>query len=224
MKTSIFKLSLLVILLTSLLTTTGWAQSSGENQEGESPSNWTVRLDKPNDDFTIGSNKEQDDIYFVNMEPGWHITSGPRAIFYPDDKTAGGDYTVSSQIHLFDPGDYNEAFGIFIGGENLQEDHQTYTYFLLRNSGEYLIKKRDGNETHLVKDWTETDAMDVFTNETESSIPNTLRIEVMDEEVAFFVNDEEVERLPKEELDTNGIAGLRINHRLNVHVETFEIE
>lgn len=223
MKKFLFKFLALPFLLSGLTFLAAYGQDSAENKEGETPTDWSVRLDDPSDDFTIGSS-EEDDIYFVNMEPGWHITTGPRAIFYPDDKTAEGNYTVSSQIYLFDPGDYNEAFGIFIGGENLQEDHQTYTYFLLRNSGEYLIKKRDGNETHLVKDWTETDAMDVFTDETESSVPNTLRIEVIDDEVAFFVNDQEVERLPSEEIDTDGIAGLRINHRLNVHIETFEIE
>lgn len=219
-KKNIACLTLLLVFCTADL----FAQETDTNNDGEVPDNWMVRLDDPDREAEIGSDPKTSDIYFVNMSPGWHITTGPRAIFYPEDNTVSGTYSVSSKIHLFDPEGRNEAFGIFIGGEDLQQDNQTYTYFLLRNSGEYLIKKRDGNETGIVKDWTATDAMATFTDTTEFSVPNTLTIEVMENEVAFYVNDQRVETLPKNQLDTEGIVGLRINHRLNVHVENLDVE
>lgn len=188
------------------------------------PAGWEVRLDKPDDSVVIGSNADSADIYFVNMKPGWHITTGPRAIFWHPESTAEGTYSASTKIHLFDPKGRNEAFGLFLGGQNLNEENQTYTYFLLRNSGEYLIKKRTGNETELVKDWTKTPAMVIYDDTTTSSVPNTLSIEVGETEVMFFVNGEQVDAMPKNQLDTEGFVGLRINHALNVHVEDFGVE
>lgn len=194
------------------------------NENMEVPANWEIRLDKPNNDITIGKDAESADIYFVNMTPGWHITTGPRAIFYPSKNTASGTYKIHSKIHLFNPNGRNEAFGVFMGGQNLQKENQTYTYFLLRNSGEYLIKKRIGAETKLVKGWTKTDAMVIYDDTTQSSVANTLSVEVMQNEVAFYVNGTKVDTLPKEGLDTNGLVGLRVNHALNLHVEDFGVE
>lgn len=190
----------------------------------EVPTNWEVRLDSPDADVTIGKDAETADIFFVNMKPGWHITTGPRAIFYPAKNMASGTYKVHSKIHLFDPKGRNEAFGVFMGGQNLQKENQTYTYFLLRNSGEYLIKKRIGAETKLVKDWTKTNAMVVYDDSTKSSVANTLSVEVLENDVAFYVNGTKVDTLPKEGLDTKGIVGLRVNHALNLHIEDFSVD
>ena len=188
------------------------------------PSEWEVRLDNPDESVTIGSDPESADIYFVNMKPGWHITTGPRAIFWHPASTAEGTYKAHTKIHLFDPKGRNEAFGLFFGGENLKEENQTYTYFLLRNSGEYLIKKRVGNETRLVKDWTKTDAMVQYTDTTQSSVPNTLSVEVGEEAVTFYVNGRQVDTIAKDQVDTAGYVGLRVNHRLNLHIEDFGVD
>jgi hypothetical protein len=188
------------------------------------PAEWEVRLDNPNDEVTIGADKENSDIYFVNMTPGWHITTGPRAIFWHPASSASGSYRVHSKIHLFDPKGRNEAFGIFMGGANLKQQSQTYTYFLLRNSGEYLIKKRVASDTEIVKNWTQTTTMNQYNEDTESSVANTLSVEVDGSEARFYVNGTLVDTLPTEELDTAGYAGLRVNHRLDLHIEDFGIE
>ena len=188
------------------------------------PAEWEVRLDNPDESITIGSDPEAADIYFVNMKPGWHITTGPRAIFWHPASSAEGTYRAHTKIFLFDPQGRNEAFGLFFGGKNLKEDNQTYTYFLLRNSGEYLIKKRVGSETSLVKDWTKTDAMNRYTDSTESSVPNTLSVEVGENAVNFYVNGRQVDSLSKVQVDTAGFVGLRVNHRLNLHIEDFGVE
>lgn len=188
------------------------------------PSEWEVRLDNPDESVTIGSDPESADIYFVNMKPGWHITTGPRAIFWHPASSTEGTYRAHTKIHLFDPKGRNEAFGLFFGGLNLKDENQTYTYFLLRNSGEYLIKKRIGDETRLVKDWTKTDAMATYTDTTQSSVPNALSVEVVENKVSFFVNGKQVETLDKNQVDTAGYIGLRVNHRLNLHIEDFGVE
>ncbi|MGB0346025.1 MAG: hypothetical protein ACPGGA_00995, partial [Balneolaceae bacterium] len=41
------------------------------------PEGWEILLDRPDVSVIIGSNPDSSDIYFVNMTPGWHITTGP---------------------------------------------------------------------------------------------------------------------------------------------------
>ena len=51
----------------------------GENNDV--PEGWNVRLDRPDASTVIGSS-EDDDVYFVNMTPGWHVTTSKAGIFY----------------------------------------------------------------------------------------------------------------------------------------------
>ena len=39
------------------------------------------------------------------------------------------------------------AYGLFIGGENLEGDDQRYSYFIIRENNQFLVKQRDGGET-----------------------------------------------------------------------------
>ena len=194
-----------------------------EGENLKTPPSWMVRLDRPQDGVVIGDDKEAADIWFVNMTPGWHITTGPAAIFYHPASTAEGAYRAETLIHLFDPKGRNEAFGMFIGGQNLEGDDVAYDYFLIRNNGQFLIKRRAGSETETLHTWTPHDAIQTYGADAESSVPNTLAVEVGGDEAVFFINDAEVARLPAADLHTDGHVGLRINHALNVHVEDFKV-
>ena len=187
------------------------------------PESWKVRLDRPNPDVVISADQDSSDIFFVNMTPGWHITTGPAAIFYHPDMTAGKNYQLESTIYLFDPGERREAYGVFMGGQNLEEDDLVYDYFLLRNTGEFLIKRRTGSETSIIQDWTVSEAVGTFGHETGSSVENHLRVEVHEDTVTFFVNGTEVATTARDQVRTDGIVGLRINHALNVHVGDFKV-
>ena len=196
------------------------------NPDGENlttPPSWNVRLDRPQDGVVIGADKESADIWFVNMTPGWHITTGPAAIFYHPASTAEGTYRAETTIHLFDPKGRNEAYGLFFGGQNLDAADIAYDYFLLRNSGQFLIKRRTGSGTSTIKGWTAHDAVATYGPGTEDSVPNTLAVEVGADDVGFFVNAQEVARLPRSEVHTNGVVGLRINHGLDVHIGGFSV-
>ena len=202
------------------------AQPDPATPDGENlmvPESWQVRLDRPNPDVVIGADGESADIFFVNMTPGWHITTGPAAIFYHPELVAEESYTVEATIHLFDPGERREAYGVFMGGQNLDGDEITYDYFLLRNTGEFLLKRRSGSETSIIQDWTGSDAVNTFGPDTESSVENHLRVDVHEETVTFSVNGTEVASTSRDQVMTDGIAGLRINHALNVHVSDLKV-
>lgn len=200
-----------------------------ENPVGENltvPEGWLVRADDASTPVlgADAENADAQDIYFVNMTPGWHITMGhPRGILWHPASTATGSYTASTKIHLFDPGERREGYGLLLGGSDLQGPDQEYLYFLIRRTGEFIIKVRRGLETESVVDWTAHDAIVPYTDETEGTAENTLSVMVMGSMIHFQVNGQDVHVLDNPDLPTQGIVGLRLNHGLNVHVESLDV-
>ena len=219
---------LLAFVVALLLATPLYAQPlSNQHAEADNlkvPAAWEVRLDRPKADVVIGDDAEASDIYFVNMTPGWHVTTGPAAIFYHPEAMASGTYRLETLIHLFDPKGRNEAFGVFMGGTGLDGDDQAYDYFLIRNNGQYLLKRRTGSGTSTLQGWTASDAIQTYGSDSGASVPNTLAVEVGAEEVTFSINGTEVARVPKADVRTDGVVGLRVNHALNLHIESFVLK
>ena len=197
------------------------ASNAAGAEDGVVPAGWRWRFDRGLD-FTVGS-VDTLDTWFVTMTPGWHITTKPAGIFYHPASIGEGDFTASTTIHLFDPGTRNEGYGMILAGANLDSDQQQYLYFLLRKSGEFLVKLRDGSQTEELIGWTEHEAVERWTDESEATITNVLSVTVGGETITFMVNDEEVATLEKGDLATDGIVGLRLNHSVNVHVSDLTV-
>lgn len=218
-------LALSVFLISTVLVAQD--RIDGTTPQGENlkvPEGWELRLDKPNPEVIIGDDSETADILFINMTPGWHITTGPAAIFYHPNNTVTGNYTISTEFHLYNPeGRNREAFGVFFGGKNLDKENQQYVYFLIRNTGEYLVKTRSGAETANIQGWTATDAMHKFTEETETSAENTFAVEVSPDKVTFYLNDTELTSIPSKGVETDGLYGMRVNHSNDVHVSSLVV-
>lgn len=181
------------------------------------PDGWEIRPDRAGADVS--------EIAFVDMPPGWHVTTGPAAILYHPEMTADGRYRVEMEVFLFDPEGRREAFGFFVGGRDLQGPGQDYLYFLIRDGGEYLVKHRAGNDTHMIVNWTSDSAILGYEDRDEggSSVRNVLALEADASTVRFLVNGEEVATLPRAEVNLDGVVGLRVNHALNLHVSRLEI-
>jgi len=187
---------------------------AAQDEEFKRPDDWVVRFDRADADESA--------LYFVSMPPGWHITTGPAAIFYDPTRVVDGQYNITSEVYLF-PGERKEAFGVFLGGQALDGAAQRYTYFLIRKDGQFLIKRRGGSETPTLHPWTEHSAI-LKHDGGEGTAKNVIEIHVRAREVHFLVNGETVASLPKSEVDTEGVVGLRVNHSRNLHVTNLEIE
>jgi len=186
-------------------------------QEFERPADWRVRFDRD-------GSTEADLETFVEMPPGWHIATGPSGIFWDPGLTASGEFRIEMEVFLFDPGTRREAFGIFFGGRDLEGAGQAYTYFLIRNGGESIIKMREGPESPTIQPWTADDAILSYADRGEdASVRNVLAVECGTETVRFFVNGEEVGRAPRSEVATEGTVGIRVNHGLNLHISRLEV-
>ena len=154
---------------------------------------------------------------FENRLPAGNNGAGP-------DSVATGTYRVELEVYLFDPGQRREAFGIFVGGSDLDGPDQAYTYFLIRNGGQYLVKERAGSDTPTIQGWTAHESILSYEDREEggATILNTLVVDVGQEEVRFMVNGEEVYRMSREGRALDGVVGLRVNHGLNLHISRLE--
>ncbi len=194
------------------------AVPQGENLQV--PEGWEFRLDSPDENISLGADPDKADIYFVNMTPGWHVTTGPRAIFYHPANLENGNYSIHTALHLFDPkGRNREGYGLFFGGQDLQGADVEYLYFLIRNTGDFLVKARMGEETETIQGWTASELINRYDENTESSVLNTLGVDVTDGIMSFFINGTKVSALEVGNWGTDGIFGLRVNHNVNLHVE-----
>lgn len=191
------------------------------------PGDWEVRFDRPSDDYVVTGDTAvaAPDIFFTNMQPGWHLTSGPAGIYWHPASTAEGDFAVASNFFQFDPGERNEAYGLFIGGSDLAGPEQEYLYFLIRRSGEYLVKLRQGDETSDVVSWTASDAIVAWppANPEDGTVSNELAVSVDGDMVSFIVNGTAVHQMPREDYSVDGVVGFRVNHNLNLHISSFDV-
>jgi hypothetical protein len=174
--------------------------------------------------MVIGS-PEDADIFFVNMTPGWHITTRHAAIFYHPANNVQGDYVARTSIYLFGTGGRDrEAYGLFLGGRDLDTPGQSYIYFLIRNAGDFLIKSRTGDETTVIEDWQSSEAIVINDNTSGTSVLNELVMRVQSDTLTFEINGVEVASHSPPPQSTDGIMGLRVNHGLNMHVADLRIE
>jgi len=184
---------------------------------GTMPPGWHARTD---------GNRPLANVKFDSMSVGHHVTLGPAAIFWRDADNVAGSYTVEAKFWQFPSDthrDHREGYGLFFGGGALQGAVQRYTYFLIRDDGMFLVKRRVGDSTWAItKEWTANDAVakrDTGPNlEMVAPLENTLTIRVAPATVAFLVNGKLVYQANAMDVDVKGVVGYRVNHNLNVHL------
>jgi hypothetical protein len=145
----------------------------------------------------------------------WEIQTGPAHITYAAKDSAKGQYQVSTTIEQLEKPKHPEAYGVFLGGANLTDPaKQKYGYFVLRGTGEYLIKTREGENTTSVVGWTANPKLPK--EDASGKATYKITVHVAPDTVHFIVNDNLVAAVPKSKFPTDGIAGLRVNHNLHV--------
>ena len=178
---------------------------------GVTAGGWESRLDYGTDVASVLS--------FMSMGSGVHAKTAARgaAIFWQPSSMTKGSYTISASFTQAEPSNHPNAYGLFFGGSDLAGANQQYSYFVIRQNGQFLIKKRMGTETPTLLDWTSHDAINELDAQGQST--NTLAVEVGSSQVRFLVNGTEVATQPRSAVDADGITGLRVTHFLNVHID-----
>ena len=158
-------------------------------------------------------------IRYDAKDGAWEVTTGPAHIIFAAKDTARGTYTASATFAQLEAPRHPEAYGIFVGGRDLQGEGRTYTYFIVRGTGEYAIKSRAGGKVQNVVDWRANPALP----KQDGSGQATYRLAIRSgaDSVRFLVNETQVAAVKAGAVATDGIAGVRVNH--NLHVRTAPI-
>ena len=166
----------------------------------------------------------------MNPAAGAHLTSagdsfvvetGPHTILWPAGaRPLAPPYTVRAEFEKRH-GRLHEGYGLLFGGTGLEgpEAGQAYSYFLVRGDGAFLVKRRQGMATPVVRDWTQHPA--IRRDREETGRPNALEVRVDSAEAVFLVNGTEVARVPAAELTLDGLAGVRTAHEISLVVRGF---
>lgn len=159
----------------------------------------------------------------VTVTPGAPavVETGPHTLLWQEGAAElAPPYTVRAELRKR-AGRLHEGFGLVFGGTGLEgaEDAQAYSYFLVRGDGSFLVKRRAGAETPVVRDWTRHPR--IARDADGTGRPNVLEVHVGVDSATFAVNGAEVARVPSAELAVRGRAGLRIAHDVVVEVAGF---
>jgi hypothetical protein len=183
--------------------------------DGTLPAGWTLRPD---------GKADAGDAKIVTMGKGLHVTTGPAVILYRDGTGGSGPFHTLATFTQTKPAAHPEGYGLFFAGDGLDGEGQAYTYFLVRQDGSYLVKRRDGAKTSDVsKGWTPHPA--VKKPDAKGTATNLLEVDNKTDpaKVTFKVNGQGVYTADAKEMAVDGVVGIRVNHNLDVHVEGFDV-
>jgi hypothetical protein len=212
--------SLSAVALVAALTLPAAAQEHAHDPDQKAqggsaaPAGWTVRADRGD---ASGAKIE-------TMGKGLHVTTGPALILYRADTDGKGSFHTLATFTQTKPSKHPEGYGLFVGGKGLDGAAQQYVYFLVRQDGSYLIKRRDGDKTSDVsKGWVKHAA--VKQPDAKGTATNLLEVDnkLDPKRVRFLVNGQDVYATDAGNLALDGIVGIRTNHNLDVHIEGFDV-
>jgi hypothetical protein len=226
------KVTLAAVTMLALTGATLGAQAKNSDPDkivadgGVRVAGWTGRLDpRP-----ASQGRKITEAKFVSMGSGIHVTAGPAAIYWNPSNSPSGNYTVSATFNQTKASAHPEGYGLIVAGQNLETPNQSYAYFLVRQDGKFLINHRANDSTvHKIVDWTANPAAKAIDESGKAS--NTLTVDVDASQVHFLINGTEVHTVPRAVVDggeghsgTAGVAGIRVNHNLDVHIDGFAVK
>ena len=214
---SLATLSLLIVAAAPLA-----AQKSAMNHDPDKkivgaplPVGWMARTDRPEQKIA--------DAKFVTMGTGFHVTSGPAAIYWSDKYKAKGPFSATATFQQTRNPSHPEAYGLVFQGAKLDAAGQSYVYFLVRGDGKFLVNHRAGADVHKIVEWTESAA--VHKADAKGVATNTLGVDATrPDSIRLLVNGVQVHALEGAHVgSTDGFVGLRVNHNLDVHISDFAV-
>lgn len=158
-------------------------------------------------------------MWFVEMAPGYHVTTGPGAVLYHPNLTAEGRFELESEFFLF-PDASGAEYGVMIGGKQLDGSDARWLALVVRGDGSAGVMERKGGADRMVREWRAASA--VVAAKPGGSARNVVKV-VVGADVRFLVNGAEVAKLPRADIDADGAVGLRVGNGVNLHVTSFDL-
>ena len=188
----------------------------------QAPAGWQVRIDQSTN---AADPDDVPDVKVATVGKGFRVTGGPAGTYWNAANTAKGNYTVRATFNLMKPSGHVNYYGIVFGGSDLNGANQQYIYFLVAQNGSFIVRQRTGEKVADVQS-QRTAHPAVRQPGADGMSTNALEVRVGATQVEYVVNGMVVHTTPKTGLtaQTNGIAGVRINHVLDVTVDGFQLQ
>ena len=214
--------SLSLVALTVLLSAPLAAQGNPADPDkkvaggGTLPAGWSAHLDR--------ADASLNDVKFAPMGPGLHVTTGPAVILWKETDAVKGPFHTLATFTQTKAPTHPEAYGVIVGGKDLNTASPSYIYFIVRGDGKFMINKMGGGTRTTLVPWTDNAAI-VKQDAATGKATNKLEIDgkVDPSKISFKVNGTVVHEIPAAGTDLNGAVGLRVNHNLDVHVDGFAV-
>jgi len=150
-----------------------------------------------------------------------HITTGPAVAYWNSKNTAKGNYTVKATFNepnFMNLNDHPHPYGIFIGGNDMGTDKQTYFYCSAYGSGKFIARGFGPSPFKLNERGTPTDAVHKAPAKGEP-VTQDIAVSVAGDKVSCSINGTVVGTWPKTDVvgdgkikSTDGIYGIRYSH------------
>ena len=162
------------------------------------------------------------------------VTTGPAAAFWMPSNTATGNYTVKATFHepeFMNVNTHPHPYGVFIGGNDMGTDNQTYLYCAAYGNGNFIVRGFGPAAFQLNGRAGEANAAVHKAEAKGKEVSQEVAINVLADKVECAINGTVVASYPKSDIvgagklkSTDGVYGIRFAHNTDAHVIGLKME
>ena len=151
-----------------------------------------------------------------------HVTTGPAVAYWNPSDKASGDYTVSATFtepKYMSLNDHPHPYGVFIGGNDMGTDQQTYLYCAAYGNGSFIVRGFGPNAFQMNGREGASNAAVHKAPGKDQPVTQMIAMSVKGDKVSCSINGSEVASYTKSEIvasgklkSTDGVYGIRFAH------------
>jgi hypothetical protein len=222
-----------VLVLTAALVTPALVQAQDTSVKvaggGIKVAGWQGKIDKAE----AAKGLTQNDALLAKMGNDLHVKTGPQGAYWHPDNKATGNYTVKAKFtenEFMALNDHPHPYGVFIGGNDMGTDQQSYLYCMAYGNGTFIVRGF-GPEPFRVDPPTGRPPVTAAVNKAAgkgSPVTQEIALSVKGDKVECSVNGTVVGTYDKANLvgagklkSTDGVYGIRFGHNTEAMVSGF---
>lgn len=157
-----------------------------------------------------------------------HVTTGPATAYWNPSNKASGDYTVKATFHepkYMSLNSHPHPYGLFIGGNDLGTDNQSYLYCAAYGNGNFIVRGFGPASFQLNGGRGETNDAVHKASGPGAEVTQEIAMSVKGDKVSCAINGTTVATYDKSQVvgagklkSTDGVYGIRFAHNTDGHV------
>ncbi len=185
---------------------------------GISVSGWTGKIDAAE----ASRGQVLTNARLANNGNALHVTTGPAVAYWNPSNTAAGDYTVRATFtepKFMNLNDHAHPYGIFIAGNDMGTDSQSYLYCAANGNGSFIVRGFGPDAFQLNGRRGEVNAAVNKAAAKGSPVTNEIAVSVVGDKVQCAINGTVVATYNKADVvgagklkSTDGVYGIRFAH------------